>query len=219
MIADLRGQTVLLAEVESPLREAFEAAFLRHGARCLHARDDALAETLKLLHCEGDGLDVLIGGSALRLPRVSGPEDYDAEALTRVATDGVWPVFARLQRAREIFGRYPRCVIALSASAPERFEDGMDLCAAAEAMLEALCRYANHWLSAEGARMNILRHDLTKPRAAGPSATPEEIANAAVALCSGLLNSMGGQVLTVDRGASFCDNPFRDYDRLPTRGK
>jgi enoyl-[acyl-carrier-protein] reductase (NADH) len=41
--------------------------------------------------------------------------------------------------------------------------------------------------------------------------TPADVANAAVALCSGWMDSMCGQMLTVDRGAGFCDNAFRHY--------
>jgi enoyl-[acyl-carrier-protein] reductase (NADH) len=40
----------------------------------------------------------------------------------------------------------------------------------------------------------------------------KEVSNCVVALCSGLLDGMRGQVLTVDRGQSFLDNLMRLYD-------
>ena len=36
--------------------------------------------------------------------------------------------------------------------------------------------------------------------------TVEEVADTALALCSGLMDAMGGQVVTLDRGAAFVDN-------------
>jgi NAD(P)-dependent dehydrogenase (short-subunit alcohol dehydrogenase family) len=41
--------------------------------------------------------------------------------------------------------------------------------------------------------------------------TPEEVADAIVGICSGLMDALGGQVLTVDRGAGSCDNFSRLY--------
>ena len=39
----------------------------------------------------------------------------------------------------------------------------------------------------------------------------EEVADAALALCSGMLDGIRGQVITVDRGAVFADNITRLY--------
>ena len=44
--------------------------------------------------------------------------------------------------------------------------------------------------------------------------TPEECANAIVALCSGLFDSMSGQVVTLDKGATYVDNMFTLGSRL-----
>jgi hypothetical protein len=40
---------------------------------------------------------------------------------------------------------------------------------------------------------------------------PEEVADAVVGICSGLMDALGGQVLTVDRGAGLYDNFSRLY--------
>ena len=40
----------------------------------------------------------------------------------------------------------------------------------------------------------------------------EEVANATLALCSGLMDGVSGQILTVDRGTTFFDNLMRLYD-------
>jgi enoyl-[acyl-carrier-protein] reductase (NADH) len=41
--------------------------------------------------------------------------------------------------------------------------------------------------------------------------TPEEVAEAIVGICSGLMDALGGQVLTVDRGAGLYENFSRLY--------
>jgi len=40
----------------------------------------------------------------------------------------------------------------------------------------------------------------------------EEVANVVLALCSGLLDGVNGQVIMVDRGTTFFDNLMRLYD-------
>ena len=40
----------------------------------------------------------------------------------------------------------------------------------------------------------------------------EEVAGAILALCSGMLDGMNGQVLMVDRGTTFFDNLMRIYE-------
>jgi enoyl-[acyl-carrier-protein] reductase (NADH) len=40
----------------------------------------------------------------------------------------------------------------------------------------------------------------------------EEVANAILALCSGLMDGVSGQVIMVDRGTSFADNLMRLYN-------
>lgn len=219
MITDLRGQTVLIVAAGPPLAEALAEAFVAHGATCVHA--DALGFERLLDHIHGDGgkLDVLIHAGEARLPTVDALEDYSADALSRAVTAGAWPVFAGLLRVRSVFGRAPRYTIAISSTAPARFTPGGDFAAANQALLEALCRYVNQWMADEDARMNVLRHLIVPGADPRRNATLQEVARAAVALCSGLLDSMRGQVLTVDRGASFCDNVFRDFEEHSSGGR
>ena len=51
--------------------------------------------------------------------------------------------------------------------------------------------------------------------------TAEEVAETTLAMCSGRLDAMSGQVLTLDRGAAFVDNVFTMGPKLmrePSRG-
>jgi NAD(P)-dependent dehydrogenase (short-subunit alcohol dehydrogenase family) len=213
MIADLRGRTVLVVGLSPPLATAFHAAFVGHGATCLQAAAVDFEEALERVRAEKVQLDGLICGAATSTTPVAGLDEYRVEALTRAIRDGVWPPFAWLQQARAILGRTPRYIIALSSMAPNRFAPGADFSAAGEAVLETLCRYANERLSGDDSRMNILRYRLAPARDPGADAhrfaTTDEVARAAVGMCSGLLDSMRGEVLTVDRGAGFSDNVFR----------
>lgn len=223
MIADLRGKSALFVAVRPPLAEAIDEAFARHGAACVRCDTADVEAALESLRGEGRTLEVLVIDGSSPAPAVASLDDYGAEALTHAVTAGAWPVFACLQRVRGVLGRFPRYAVALSSTAPNRFAGGADFCAASEAVLETLCRYVNERLSAEDFRMNVLRHRLRpepETRGAGDLfATPQEVAGAALALCSGLLDSMRGQVLTVDRGASFSDNVFRRFEAHAALGK
>ena len=45
------------------------------------------------------------------------------------------------------------------------------------------------------------------------TAAGSEVGEAAVGLCCGLMDAVGGQTITVDRGANFFDNFSRLYDK------
>lgn len=219
MIADLRGRTVFIVAAPPPLAEAFDEAFSRHGAKAMRISVDGLDAALEPLRCAGHHLDALVvGSSAGTAPPLTALEDYGVDRLNRSIADGAWPVFAVLQRARAALGRFPRHVVALAA---DHSGPGDDFAAASDAALETLCRHASGRMAGDDARMNVLRYRLASDanQGRGIFAAPREVANAAVALCSGLLDAMRGEVLTVDRGASFCDNVFRDFEANESRGK
>jgi hypothetical protein len=222
MIGDLRGRTALLVAVRAPLAEALAETFVRHGAVCIQSSLPEFDAALEKLCGNGQALDALLfGGEPAAC--VASFDDYSADALARAIGDRAWPAFACLQRARAVLGRFPRYAVVLSPLAPDRFAAGADFSAAGEAVLETLCRFVNERLPTDEARMNILRHRLGPDSASEHSgrlfATPQEVANAAVALCSGLLDAMRGQVLTVDRGAAFSDNVFRLFEERSALGK
>jgi enoyl-[acyl-carrier-protein] reductase (NADH) len=100
---------------------------------------------------------------------------------------------------------------------------GYDLVGAAKAVLETLCRYLALRLKAEGVRVNAVRcgpldtaslratfgdalpHSLTAAAGNGRDLLldPQVVGRACVALCSGLMDGVTGQVLTVDEGWSL----------------
>ena len=202
MSADLAGRTVVIVAVGAPLHAALVEAFAAHGATVAAVEDGGFDQELETLVRDDRQLDALIHG-APAVPPLATLEDYSEAHLLAAVSRGAWPVFSCLLRAKTVLGRFPRHTVALSSSAVDRAEVGADFSAAAGAVLETLCRYWSQRLATEGAHFNLIRHRALS------AATPGDVAKAAVALCSGWMDSMNGHVLTVDRGAGFCDNVFR----------
>jgi enoyl-[acyl-carrier-protein] reductase (NADH) len=90
----------------------------------------------------------------------------------------------------------------------------------AKAALETLSRYLALHLRPEGVRVNVLRPGLVDTASARATfgdaivdsarsgevdiaIPPRDVARACLALCSGLMDSVTGQVITVDEGASL----------------
>jgi enoyl-[acyl-carrier-protein] reductase (NADH) len=136
---------------------------------------------------------------------------------------------AYTERIREKFEKYPRYVVGMSSTGPDHYSKGYDFIAASKALMETLCRYMSYRLYDEDIRINVVRSRAVRTLAledtfgdfekfAGRFMREEhyidasEVANCIVALCSGLLDGMRGQVITVDRGTTFFDNFMRLFD-------
>jgi enoyl-[acyl-carrier-protein] reductase (NADH) len=176
-----------------------------------------------------DRVDVFIS-NVTAAPVVGSLDDYSARALRQSIEYSAWPLVAYTRRIKEVFGRYPRYVVGMSSTGVDAFSVGYDFVAASKAVMETLCRYLNYRLFDEDVRVNVIRS--RSVRTASFDAhfgaafadfalrftreshfmQAEEVADAAVALCSGLLDGVSGQVLTVDRGTTFFDNLMRLYE-------
>jgi NAD(P)-dependent dehydrogenase (short-subunit alcohol dehydrogenase family) len=184
---------------------------------------------LKELQLRGLCPEALVGigpeGGAVRDPG----EWSERAVVQRVRSDG-WPIYEYALRLREACGRYPRYVVAVSQDSPEHYSSGADLGVASAAVLEALCRCLTHRLRGEDIRINVLRiravpasdeEFLHFARRLGQSDTfvePEEAAGVVLALCSGLLDGVRGQVIVADRGATFRDDLCSVYQRRQALG-
>jgi NAD(P)-dependent dehydrogenase (short-subunit alcohol dehydrogenase family) len=214
---------------ESPIFEAFAAA----GApRPVIAEADAgsaedttaLLEELKKTHGQ---IDVFISNVAFAQV-VKTMEDYQKRALLRSIDYSVWPMVEYTKQIKTIFGRYPRYVLGLSSIGPDKYTANYDFVASSKAVMETLCRYLAFRLGPEGTHVNVVRAALVKTESLeatmGPDCIPfierfdpsmfvtvEEVANSIIALTSGLMDAVQGQVLSVDHGAPFYDNLMRLY--------
>jgi enoyl-[acyl-carrier-protein] reductase (NADH) len=155
--------------------------------------------------------------------------DYSPKALFRSIEYSAWPMYEYPARLHATFGVYPRYVIGLSSTGVDSYSRGYDFMAASKAVMETLCRYLSYRLESEGVRVNVVRSCNVRTlalddtfgrdfaafadRFTGPrhAIDPSEVGNTILALSSGLLDGMSGQIITVDRGLSFFDNIMHLY--------
>jgi NAD(P)-dependent dehydrogenase (short-subunit alcohol dehydrogenase family) len=155
---------------------------------------------------------------------------YDERALDRSIGYSTWPLVTHIREAKRIFGRYPRHVVGLSSGGPDHYYKDYDFVAATKAVLETLTRYLAYRLFDEDCRINVVRSRLVRTQSLRETFGPdfeafverfnmdrqfisrEEVAGVIVALASGMLDGMNGQVLMVDRGTTFFDNLMRIYE-------
>lgn len=147
--------------------------------------------------------------------------------LKRSLKYSAWPFVGYLQKAKEVLGHFPRYHIGMSSRGPEYFLPGYEFVATSKTVMETYCRYLARDLAKEDVRLNVIRANPVKTESLeatfgpdfvpfcrtyyGPEffVTPEEVAAAALGLCSGLMDGVRGQVLLLDRGCGFDDNVVR----------
>jgi NAD(P)-dependent dehydrogenase (short-subunit alcohol dehydrogenase family) len=222
------GATVFLTHRWASVdEEALAAEFAAAGLSRPHvaesdASDPRAARELMALVKERAGrLDVVVSNVAFA-KIVTGLSDLKKGSLDLSLAYSAWPVVEYVQAAREALGRYPRYVLGISSDGPDVCHPGYDLAGASKAVLETLVRYLALRLRPEGVRVNAVRPglldtqssramagdaaiDAVKSRAPGVVQDPRGVARACVALCSGLLDSVTGQILVVDEGWSLVD--------------
>ena len=164
-------------------------------------------------------LSAIISNVAFAKP-VTGMEDLKRGSLELSLRYSTWPILDLLQAAREAFGVYPRYAVAISTDGGEVCHPGYDMAGVAKAALEALCRYLALRLRPAGVRVNVLRPGFVDtasaraifgdrvletplPRRDELMVDPREVGRACVALCSGWMDSVSGQVIGVDEATSL----------------
>jgi NAD(P)-dependent dehydrogenase (short-subunit alcohol dehydrogenase family) len=215
------------------VRAAFEAAGAR-SPRIVDAdvsRDDDARDLLTELRGRHDRLAALVSNVAFA-PVVRSIEDYTRRGLQAAIDYSTWPLVAYTRIAHEVFGRYPAYVVGVTSHGAATYHVQYDIVAAAKAALEALCRYLHHRLRDEGTRVNLVAtrfsstdslratfgdefEPFVERHAPGLFTSAGEVGEAVFGLCSGLLDGVGGQVVTVDRGAAVADNFSRLFDERP----
>jgi len=182
-----------------------------------------------------EAIEVFVSNVAFAL-LVDSLDDYKKRSLLKTIEYSTWPLVEYTQRIHETFGRYPRYIIGLSSDGADTYLNHYDFVAASKAALEALCRYMAHRLGTEGVALNVVRSRFVNTESltatfgqefvefvkqvGGPDVPLplEDVANAVLALCSGLLDGVRGQVLMVDRGTAFTDNITRVFNARDALG-
>lgn len=174
-------------------------------------------DTGALLDHIGGPLDVFVSNVTVvgRGDGTLSPRD-----LRRSLDYSAWPLLRYVEAMEERLGSAPPYVVAMSSDGAERFYPGYDYVAASKSVMESLC--AQLARRRPDMRINALRarqvdtggyremfgqatRDVVA-RFARFDVEPDEVARVAVALCSGDLDGLSGEVVTVDRGASPLDN-------------
>ncbi|MDC0673931.1 SDR family oxidoreductase [Nannocystis radixulma] len=222
---------------EDELRAQFEAA----GApaptivEADASQDEDTEALMQLIRRDYDAVFALI--SNVSFAHVSkSHEDLDKKSFLRSLGYSAWPFVGYLQAVRETFGRWPKYAVGMSSRGPEYFLPGYDFVAASKTVMETFCRYLTADLLSEDVRINILRANpvetasleatfgpdfvpfCKKYYAEGWFIGPDEVAAAALALCSGLMDGVKGQILLLDRGLGFADNVVRLFSARERHG-
>lgn len=213
---------------------AIHSAFAAVGAAPPHiiqadaSKEDDVRLVLDAIRLRHEQLDVFVSNVAFAA-LVRSVDDYVRRALATSIDYSAWPLVSHTLAARSVFGRPPRYVVALSSCGIDTMHVNYDFVAASKAVLETLCRYLHYRLRGEGTNVNVVRTrfvatdslDATFGEAFGPFvrrlepdvfSTAGEVGEAVYGVCSGLMDGLGGQVLTVDRGAGSYENFSRLYE-------
>lgn len=193
------------------------------------SKDEHTEAALETLAEAGwEGVDVVVQNVAFAA-LIHSMEDFDARALEQSMRYSAWPLIAYPRAVHRRFGAWPRYVVAVSSQGSFSYHLNYDVAGAAKAVVETLVRYLGHRLAPHGTRVNAVRPRWVETRSfaktTGPGfvdyvrqwpqpgqfVSPEEVAEVIVALCSGWLDGMIGQVLDIDHGHAFSDNLMRLY--------
>ena len=166
-------------------------------------------------------------GVALRTMELS---DYKKQSLFKTIEYSAWPLIDYTRKIEHRFGKFPRHIVGISSDGPDHYYKGYDFVAASKALLELFARYLSARLFSEGSRVNVIRFGTVKTdsfdlifgeeffdfiKREGVSdqmiLSPEECGSAVLALCSGLLDAVNGQIISVDYGLPLKDNTMMRF--------
>ncbi|RLB65943.1 MAG: hypothetical protein DRI90_00670 [Deltaproteobacteria bacterium] len=187
---------------------------------------DALLEIIKKDH---DCIEVFISNVSVVQP-ASGVESYRKRSMLKSIEYSAWPFVSYLQHMKKAFAKLPRYVVGLSSDGADNYFAHYEYVSTSKIVMETLCRYLTYHLRDEDIRLNILRTRNVLTDAVdeifGPNYVkfmaerageeyflyPEEIGNAVLALCSGMLDALNGQMILVDKGMAFADTVSRTLE-------
>ena len=188
--------------------------------------DRLMAEISK----SSDKIDIFVNNVGFAL-KTDSLEDYKKRSLFKTLEYSTWPIISYTQKIKEVFGGFPHYVIGISSNGPDNFYRGYDFVAASKALLEFFARYLSVHLGDEGSRVNVIRFGNVKTESftaifgeeffdylltqggikEEQILTTEECGKTVLALCSGYMDAMNGQIISVDKGLPFQDNTMMRF--------
>jgi NAD(P)-dependent dehydrogenase (short-subunit alcohol dehydrogenase family) len=192
-------------------------------------REDDTVALMGALKADFDRIDGFVSNVSVA-GMVRGVEDYRLRALQRSIEHTSWPLVAYTQHLHATFGAWPRYVVALSSLGTHQLAMNYDFVAASKSVLETMIRYLSWRLRGEGVRVNGVTCGLVRTassaeiaggefetftawheRAIGPIpfVGADVVARAIFGLCSGWMDGLNGQIVTVDDGTwTFAENRY-----------
>jgi NAD(P)-dependent dehydrogenase (short-subunit alcohol dehydrogenase family) len=184
---------------------------------------EAARSLMGVIKQKAGALDAIVSNVAVS-KAVNDLDDLKRSSLELSLNYSAWPIVDLIQASQEVIGQFPRHVVAISSFGPEICLDRYDLVGISKAVLETLCRYLALRLKPYGVRVNAIRPgfldtassrsifggdviDAVSDRVGAMLIDPQGVARVCVALCSGWMNAVTGQVITVDEGWSLV-SPF-----------
>ncbi len=189
-------------------------------------QDEDTRALMELIGKDHDRVEVFVSNVCIVQPAM-GVASYKRRSLLKSLEYSAWPLVGYVQQMKESFGRLPRYVVGISSDGPDNYFSHYEFVAVSKAVMETLCRYLSKYLAGEDIRLNILRtrnvltdavEEVFGPlykqfigKYAGEEyfIEPEEIGDTVLAMCSGMLDSLNGQVIMVDKGIAFVDGLMR----------
>lgn len=184
------------------------------------AAPEDLVPLMATIAAELGGLDVVVSNVAFstpELPGAAGLGSLKRDRFERVLGWSTWPLLDLVQ-ASAMLPEPPRRYVAISSLGSTVCPPGYDTLGVAKAALEGLVRYLAARLGPSGVRVNAVRYgyldtdglramlpasELDRLRRAGAFLDVDAAAGVVEALCSGLLDTVSGQVIVADGGVSL----------------
>ena len=199
-------------------------------------RDEDTVALMGRIKGRHPAVEVFVSNVCIVQP-ADGIASYKKRSLIRSLEYSAWPFVAYLQQIEATFGRLPRYVIGMSSDGPDNYFSHYEYVAVSKAVMETMCRYLSHHLRREAINLNIIRSRnvltdavteifgekyvdfMAKYAGEENFMYPQEIANVALALCSGMLDAVNGHTIQVDKGAAFADTLMRTKEQLEKWGE
>lgn len=194
-------------------------------------KEDSETEALlDIVAKDHDHVEVFVSNVCIVQP-AQGVESYRKRSLLKSIEYSAWPMVSYPQIIKKKLGRYPHYIVGISSDGPDHYFSNYEFVATSKAVMETFCRYMAKHLGPEGVIVNVLRSRNVLTDAVyeifGEAYTdflgkyageeyfmqPEEIGDAVLAMCSGMMDAMSGQVIMVDKGMAFADTLMNLLDR------
>ncbi len=186
--------------------------------------EEATASLIQTIKEQTNKIDVFVSNVAFA-PAFD--KKYDYQSMKVALDHNTWPLINYCDSLNQAFGAYPRYIIALTSEGHRSYYlEKYDYVAISKSMLETVVKYVS---CRENTRINCVSPGFVDTEAFelvfGKRASrilkknnpefvikAEEIAKVIVALSSGLMDAVNGQVIQADRGQMFADNFFKWID-------